>query len=447
MATREFDVPATYANSAALFDRAQRVIAGGASRDAVLRISHHAIYAAEAGGCYITDVDGRRYVDFANNMGSLIHGHAYPPIVKAVTDQLQRGTAYTFAAPAEVALAEHLISRSRGFEQIRFVNSGTEAVMAMLKAARAFTGRPKIAKVEGAYHGAYDYAEVSQNVSPSNWGSADAPASVGLCTGTPKAVLDDVIVIPFNQPAIAVRILEQHRDSIAGILLDPIPHRVGLFQADSGFVDCLGAWAAAAGALLLFDEVITYRTEYGGAQQRFHFTPDLTALGKMIGGGFPVGAVAGRREVMSVFTAKMGPARLPLSGTFNANPITMTAGRLALEHFDATAVRRLNALGDVVRAMLCEVIAELGAEASITGAGSMFRIHFSSQAPTNYREAYLDKEKKARLDRLLADLLERGVMLTNTGAGMLSTVMGEEEVDRLVRAARYALERQSRRER
>lgn len=439
MATRESDVPVSQSKSAALFDLAQKVIAGGVSRDAVLR-TPHPIYAVDARGCYVTDVDGRRYVDFANNMASLIHGHAFPAIVKAVTAQLQRGTAYTFASPAELALAEHLVSRSKAFERIRFVNSGTEAVMAMLKAARAYTGRPKIAKVEGSYHGAYDYAEVSQNASPGNWGSADAPASVGLCAGTPRAVLDDVIVIPFNEPDIAVRILDAHRDSIAGVLIDPIPHRVGLIEVDPAFVSRLGAWAKSAKALLLFDEVITFRTEYGGAQQRFDVTPDLTALGKVIGGGFPVGAIVGRAEVMGVFTSQTGPARLPLSGTFNANPITMTAGRVAMEHFDAAAVKRLNSLGDSVRATLREVITEAGADASVTGAGSMFRIHLTSRAPRNYREAYVDKQRKARLDRFLSALLERGVMLANTGAGMLSTVMGDEEVDHLRRAVRCGLE-------
>lgn len=312
--------------------------------------------------------------------------------------------------------------------------------MAMLKAARAYTGRPKIAKVEGAYHGAYDYAEVSQNASPGNWGSADAPVSVGLCAGTPRAVLDEVIVIPFNEPDIAIRLLDAHRDSIAGILIDPIPHRVGLIEVDPTFVSRLGAWASSAKALLLFDEVITFRTEYGGAQQRFDITPDLTALGKIIGGGFPVGGIAGRAEVMEVFTSQSGPARLPLSGTFNANPITMTAGRVAMEHFDAAAVKRLNALGDSVRAMLHDVITKLGVDASVTGAGSIFRIHFIAQAPRNYREAYVDKRRKARLDRFLTAVLERGVMLANTGSGMLSTVMGDEEVDQLRRAVRYGFE-------
>jgi len=441
MAAHESDIPGTYAKSAALFARAQKVIAGGASRDAVLR-APHPIYAAEARGCHITDVDGRRYIDFVNNMASLIHGHGYPAIVEAVTAQLQRGTAYTFATPAEVSFAEHLTDRSSSFEQVRFVNSGTEAVMAMLKAARAYTGRPKIAKVEGAYHGSYDYAEVSQSAGPTNWGDPKAPASVGLSTGTPRAVLNDVIVIPFNEPDVAAQILDAHRDSIAGILIDLIPHRVGLFEADATFVERLDAWTKANGALLLLDEVITFRTEYGGAQQRYTVAPDLTALGKIIGGGFPVGAVAGRADVMSVFAARTGPARLPMSGTFNANPITMTAGRIAMEHFDAAAVKRLNELGIAIRGMLCDLIAEIGADASVTGAGSMFRIHLCSQAPASYREAYMDKARKARLDHFLTDLLDCGVMLANTGAGMLSTVMGDEEADRLRHAVRHGLERQ-----
>jgi glutamate-1-semialdehyde 2,1-aminomutase len=193
---------------------------------------------------------------------------------------------------------------------------------------------------------------------------------------------------------------------------------------------------------MLFDEVITFRTEYGGAQQRYAVTPHMTALGKIIGGGFAVGAVAGRAEVMSVFDSKRGPARLPMSGTFNANPITMTAGRIAMEHFDQASVRRLNVMGDAVRAMLREVIAEVGEEACVTGAGSMFRIHLRSQVPTSYRTAYMDAQAKARLECFLTDVLDAGVMLANTGAGMLSTVMGDEEADRLRSAVRNGLERQ-----
>ncbi|HJL89107.1 MAG TPA: aminotransferase class III-fold pyridoxal phosphate-dependent enzyme, partial [Acidimicrobiales bacterium] len=191
--------------SEALYERAQKVLPGGVSRNTVLR-SPYPVYAAHAEGCYITDVDGVERIDFANNMASLIHGHAHPAIVAAVADQMTRGTAYTMATEAEIRYAEHLCSRNDGFDQLRFVNSGTEAVMAALKVSRAFTGRPKIAKVEGAYHGSYDFAEVSQTAAPANWGGVDAPESVPVSHGTPRGVLDDVVVLPFNDVERAVQI-------------------------------------------------------------------------------------------------------------------------------------------------------------------------------------------------------------------------------------------------
>ncbi|MGZ5568929.1 MAG: aminotransferase class III-fold pyridoxal phosphate-dependent enzyme, partial [Limisphaerales bacterium] len=177
--------------SSQLYLRAVRVLPGGVSRNAVLR-KPHPIYAREGVGCRFTDIEGVTRIDFANNMTSLIHGHSHPAIVEAVTKQLQRGTAYSFATEEEVLLAEHLCSRSPSFQKIRFVNSGTEAVMCCLKAARAFTGRPKIAKVEGAYHGIYDYAETSQTAQPTNWGDANHPLSVPVVHGTPQSALNEV---------------------------------------------------------------------------------------------------------------------------------------------------------------------------------------------------------------------------------------------------------------
>lgn len=306
---------ANMTRSEALFLRALKVLPGGVSRDTVLR-APHPCYAVRGQGCRVTDVEGREYIDFANNMASLIHGHAFEPVVSAVGNQLRRGSGFTLATEIEVEFAEHMCSRSDAFEQIRFMNSGTEAVMAAVKAARAFTGRPKIAKVEGAYHGAYDYVEVSQTSGPDKWGSADAPEAVALAAGTPGSVLDDVIVIPFNRPETALTILDRFAGSIAGILVDPIPHRVGLIPAEAQFIQSLRNWASSNGALLIFDEVITFRTEVGGTQARYDVKPDLTSLGKAIGGGFPVGAVAGRSEVMSVFASGERGLRLPQSGNF-----------------------------------------------------------------------------------------------------------------------------------
>jgi len=410
-----------------LFRRALAVLPGGVSRDTVLR-KPHPYYAQLAQGYTVTDVEGRQYIDFANNMASLIHGHAFAPVVEAVSKQLRRGTGFTFATEVEIEFAEHMCSRSPAFERIRFMNSGTEAVMAAVKAARAFTGRPKIAKVEGAYHGAYDYVEISQASGPDRWGTYDAPNALPLAAGTPQSVAGDVVVIPFNDADAAIRILDRHGASVAGVLIDPIPHRVGLIAADPAFVDGLQEWAHKNGALLIFDEVITFRTEVGGAQSRFKVRPDITALGKAIGGGFPVGAVAGRSDVMAVFAADKRGLRLPQSGTFSANPVTMTAGLVAMQHFDEQAVARLNRLGEQARESIREAIKLAGTSACVTGAGSMFRVHLRAEAPKHYREAFVEGEDKARLGRFVDGLLDEGIMVANTGTGILSTVMGETQV-------------------
>lgn len=428
----------TSSRSAELFKEAQQWLPGGVSRNTLLR-KPHPIYVASGKGCRVTDVDGAEYIDFAGNMASLIHGHGHPAIVEAITKQLQLGTAFSLATESEVRYAEELTSRAPSFDKIRFVNSGTEAVMAGMKAARAFTGRPKIAKVEGSYHGAYDYAEVSQAPAPKNWGDADAPESVPLAHGTPQGVLSDVIIVPFNEPEKALACLKGHEDEIACILLDPIPHRVGLTPVAPEFVAAMRKWTHDNGALLMFDEVITFRSEFGGMQQRYEDRPDLTSLGKMIGGGFPVGALAGREEVMQVFQSMGGTPLLPHSGTFSANPISMTAGRIALELFDREAVARLNALGDRARAGIAKAFTGADFPATVTGAGSMLRIHMKSETPYDYRSAWINKDESEALRQLLEGMRQRGVLLVQTGTAMLSTPMGEAEIDHLCESVAASL--------
>ena len=414
-----------------LYERALRVLPGGVSRNSALR-RPAPIYAARGEGCWVTDLEGVRRLDATGNMGSLIHGHAHPAIVEAVSRQLALGTAFALCTEAEVLFAEHLVLRSASFERVRFVNSGTEAVMGALKAARAFTGKPRIAKVEGAYHGVYDFAEVSQTASPGTWGSRDHPASVPVCQGTPRSVLEGVVVIPFNDPARALALLDEHSADLACVLLDPMPHRVGLEPADPAFVQALADWCTRNGSLLVFDEVITFRSEFGGAQQWYSARPDLTAMGKIIGGGFPVGAIAGRADVMDVFNPLSSPVRLPHSGTFSANPITMTAGLTAMSLFGRDAIARLNALGELARDGIARAIARAGVPACVTGGGSLFRVHFKSRPPQNYRDAYSSPAEKAALDALVGYALDHGVLLVDTGTGMLCTPMGEPEVELLV---------------
>jgi glutamate-1-semialdehyde 2,1-aminomutase len=430
--------------SAELYERAVEILPGGVSRNTVLR-KPHPLYAASATGCRITDIEGVERVDFANNMASLIHGHAHPAVVAAVTEQLHRGTAYTLATEVEIRYAEHLTGRNDAFDKIRFVNSGTEAVMASLKASRAFTGRFKIAKVEGAYHGLYDYAEVSQTANPRNWGSVEDPAGVAVAHGTPAAVLDDVVVIPFNDPERAVAILDRHPGELACVLIDPMPHRVGLSPAEDEFVAALRDWTTSDGSLLVFDEVITFRSAYGGAQSWYDARPDLTALGKVIGGGFPAGAIAGRGDVMDVMNPLADTVLFPHSGTFSANPVTMTAGLVTMEMFDDSAVERVNRLAARAIDGIEDAIDDTGVPACVTGGGSMFRVHLKDRPPRNYREAFADADEIERRNGLVDHLLERGFIMINTCSATISTPMGEDEVDALVEAMASGLERYAKR--
>jgi glutamate-1-semialdehyde 2,1-aminomutase len=423
--------PASPSLSESLYERAKRIMPGGCSRNTVLR-KPYPLYAVRGEGCYVTDVEGVRRIDFANNMASLIHGHAHPAVVAAVTEQLHRGTAFTLATEQEITYAEHLCSRNDGFEMIRFVNSGTEAIMGCLKAARAFTGRAKIAKVEGAYHGLYDYAEISQTSKPDNWGNPESPISTPVAYGTPLSTLSDVVVIPFNDIERTLAILNRHgEDEVAAILIDLMPHRVGLVLADPEYIQALRKWADEHGALLIFDEVISLRTGYGGAQDLYDARPDLTAMAKMIGGGFPVGALAGRREVMEVMNPLAEMVLFPHSGTFSANPITMTAGYTAMKLFDRDAVTRLNELTRYAMDKVSEAIKVADVPACVAGAGSMFRVHLKPEPPRDYRAAYATPAESAGINALINHAFDNGVILINTCSATLSTAMTKTEIDHL----------------
>ncbi|MCF6294904.1 MAG: aspartate aminotransferase family protein [Flavobacteriaceae bacterium] len=418
----------------AIYDRACKVLTGGVSRNTIFR-EPHPYYVASAKGSYITDIDGVKRIDFANNMASLIHGHSHPTIVDAVINQLQKGTAFTMGTEIEVAFAELLTERSNSFEKIRFVNSGTEAVMTMIKASRAYTRKPKIAKAEGAYHGTYDYAEISQTANPTNWGDINKPNAVPVVQGTPQGVIDDLIIFPYNDIERTLNILDQHADEIACVLIDPVPHRIGLFPVTNEFVEAIYNWTRKNNSILAFDEVVTYRVNYAGAQANYNVKPDLTALGKIIGGGFPIGALAGKSEIMQVLDPRETFLRHPHSGTFSANPISITAGIIAMELFDEEAVLSLNALTLKARHQIEEAIKIADVPISLTGAGSMFRVHLKAHAPTSYREAYQTIEKKTLIKELLDYLfLKENIIMINTCACMFATTLTQKEVDRLSEA-------------
>ena len=423
--------------SQALYDRALKVMPGGNTRTTVY-MKPHPFYASHGSGCRLTDAEGVKRIDFTNNYNSLIHGHAHPAINAAVRDQIERGTAFPMATELEIRFAELLCERVASFEQIRFCNSGSEAVMNAIKAARAFTDKPKIAKCEGAYHGAYDFAEVSLDPTPESWGNAD-PKSVAYTKGTPQSVLDEVVVIPFNKPDEAERILRAHADSLACVVIDLMPNRAGLIPATPKFVEMLKRVRADTGILLVFDEVITLRLGFGGGQEVFGIAPDLSAIGKIIGGGYPVGAVGGSAEVMSVFDPRQAKPLLPHGGTFNANPVTMVAGEAAMQHYGRDEIARLGALGDRARDGITVAFHESGVPGQVTGLQSLLRIHVHSRPLSDYRSSLMSPQEKTFLSAVLRHMRDGGIFVNERGVCSLSTPMGEAEIDAFLTCFRGAL--------
>jgi glutamate-1-semialdehyde 2,1-aminomutase len=439
--TRRWAEPGS--RSSQLFAQARGVMPGGNTRTTVY-MAPYPPYAASGEGCWITDVEGDRRLDYLNNYTALMHGHAHPAIVEAASRRLARGSAFPLPTPEEVELAALICERLPAAEQVRFTNSGSEAVMMAVKGARAWTGRHKIAKFEGAYHGSYDYVEVSLGSSPENWGTLGAPASVAYSQGTPPAVLDDVVVLPFNHTEQAVARIEREARQLAAVIVDPVPNRVGLIPAQRAFLQALREVTRAHGIVLVFDEVISFRVGYHGAQGAFGVTPDMTTLGKIIGGGFPVGAVTGRAEVMGVYDPTHGAPRAPHAGTFNANPVTMAAGLASMRLMTREAYARLDDLGDKLRARLDDCMKHAGVPGRIVGMGSMFRIHPMERELSDYRSMRTTPAESERLQRIVRRLMEQGVLISMTGLGCLSTPMGDAELEGLVETFAAVLEMERR---
>lgn len=416
------------AASAALFERAKRVMPGGSTRATVFSAPFPP-YASRGKGARVWDEDGQEYLDLVNNFFSQVHGHAHPEIVAAIQHQAAAGLSFGLPTATEVELAEMVCARSPVLEEIRFCNSGTEAVMLAIKAARAFTGRPAIAKFEGSYHGSYDHLEVSLDPDPSNWGEPDAPNSVAYAPGTPSAVLADTVVLPFDDPAACARLIERHGPSLAAIVVDPMPSRVGMVPASPELLHTLRNASTRHGIVLVCDEIVTFRLDWGGAHTAMGFQPDLVVLGKVIGGGLPIGAVAGRADIMAMFDVSGGKPRLAHGGTFTANPLTMAAGIASMRLLTREATARLNGLGDRLRDGLSTVFAKYGAPFQVTGAGSLFRVHGMTRPVTGYRNGFHGPAEKARIVALRGWMQANGLLVTANVSGALSTAMTEADID------------------
>ncbi|UCI34919.1 aspartate aminotransferase family protein [Mesorhizobium sp. B4-1-4] len=414
--------------SQALFERACSVFPDGTTRVTIDR-DPAPRYVLRGEGAYVVDVDGRRFLDLNANFTTLIHGHAFEPVIAAVERQMRNGSCFANPTEAEVELASLLCERVPRLERIRFVNTGTEAVMFAVKAARAFTGRTCIAKIEGAYHGAYDWAEVAQASTPENWGPPDQPAATPYYHGVPASVLDEVVVLRFNDPMGARELLSRRAGEIAAILIDPMPSRAGLVAPEPEFLSALQETARKHGILVISDEVLNFRQDYCGASARYGLEPDLFALGKIIGGGFPIGAVGGSGEIMAVFDACRGRPLLSQGGTFSANPISMVAGYAAMASLDQAAFARLETLGSNLCKLLVSAISRANAPLSITGAASLFRIHPKPTPPREFREAYCSSAE-ANFNKQLSRFFARhGIILPSGAAACLSTPMGEPEIN------------------
>jgi len=403
--------------------RGREVLPNGGSRSSI-QSAPYTIFLDSCQGKHIIDVDGNKYLDFNNNYTSLIHGHCHPKIVEAATRQIARGSAFAFGSEIEVKLAELLCERVPAFEQIRFMNSGTEAVMNGIKAARAATGKAKIAKCENAYHGSYDPAEVSLAVPPTDLDKGD-PVAKAYSFGTPQGVLDDIVVIPFNDVINSRRILEAHGPELAGILFDPFGANMGRVPPTQAFIDLFAEMRTKFGLKLIADEVVAFRSGYRGCMSKYNVDADLTCLGKIIGGGFPVGAVAGPKDVMSVFESGIEKAKLPHGGTFNANPVTMIAGYTAMEMMSEAEFARINHLGNLFRTGIKEVLSQVNVTANVHGQDSVFAIEILHPKPVE------ESQKRGSMRNLTgpeADLINSGYFISAGMHGAISTAMDEGDV-------------------
>jgi glutamate-1-semialdehyde 2,1-aminomutase len=394
--------------SSRFFAEAREYLPGGDSRSTLFYRPYPAVM-DRGEGCWLYDIDGNRLLDFTGNHSSLVHGYGHPAIAEAVQHQLGKGTCFPGSTEPQLRLAKLLCERIPSVERVRFTSSGTEASMNAIRAARAFTGRACIATMEGGYHGL----------------SADATAGV--------------VALPFNEIDAAAGILEAEGEQLAAVVVEPVLGSAGMIPAGRDYLEMLRETTRRLGIILIFDEVVSFRVAVGGAQEYFGVSPDLTCLGKLIGGGFPLGAFGGRADIMALFDPTHGHPFIPHPGSHNANPIGMVAGAVTLELLTRQAIDLLNTRGAEIRRDLGTAFAEAGIAAQITGLGSLFAIHLTGRPVRSYRDT--EGSDTDLRHQIFLGLFNEGVQIDPRGVGNVSTAIEEDEVGRLGAAVRSVLSR------
>jgi len=412
--------------SESLFHRAQQLIPGGVNSPvrAFRSVGATPPFIARGEGSHIFDVDGNEYIDYVGSWGPLLLGHRHPAVLAAIEKALAIGTSFGAPTEQEIDLAAAICEAVPSIEMVRLVNSGTEATMAAIRVARGFTGRDLIVKFEGCYHGHVDSLLVKA-------GSGVATLGIPDTQGVPKSFCDTTIALPYNSVDAVDQAFRTHGAHIAAIIVEPVVGNMGCVPPLPGFLDALRDLTARHGALLIFDEVMTgFRVAFGGAQERFHIRPDLTTLGKVIGGGLPVGAYGGRNDIMSQ-VAPAGP--IYQAGTLSGNPLAVAAGLAMLRHLKAHP--EVYSQLESRAAALC---AAAPAGVIVNRVGSMFTFFFTDQPVTDYESA--KRSDTARFARFFRAMLDRGIYLAPSQfeAAFVSAAHTEEDVAKTIAAAREA---------
>ena len=425
--------------SSAKHEEAKRWLPGGDTRNSIFW-GPFPIYVSRAEGSRIVDVDGNERVDFINNMTTLILGHRHPAVIEALREQLERGVSYPAPTPLVVEWGELMCERVPSLDKVRFVNSGTEATLNAVRAARAFSGKNLLAKCEGAYHGNHDAVQISVTPAVGMAGDADAPDSVLMTRGMTPRSADEIVIMPYNDLENAEHVIRKHAEDLAAVIVEPINGQCGMVPADPKFLEGLRRITSELDILLIFDEVIAFRASRGGAQEYYGVTPDLTCFGKVIGGGLPVGAFGGREDIMSLWDPSgAGGPQVSHAGTFNGNPMTAAAGVATLRELSEDVYEDLEEKGNYLRDKLRDVISEMEAPMGVTGAASLFAIQATSEAVRDYR-SYATNDGDL-LEMVFMGMMNEGYLLSSRCAGNVSAAHTYEELDGFAEAFERVLRR------